>query len=135
MQNDNVTFDLYADHKDTSKFVAKNVTGGTASPFKGKMQGGMGGGNKGGGKGFGGKGGKGFGKGGGKNFGGKGKGGFGKNNYGDCDDQEDDEYGGKTNNGKGILPGGRHDTWYKGGEKGEPIDGGMGIRKCQVNQG
>lgn len=113
MQNDFVHFEIQ-EQNGGQKLVARNVTGGTASPFKGKYQGGMMDNNKGGYNNKGGfnnnKGGKGKG----------GKGGFRKGGkYGDEEEEEEDQWGGKCNSGKGILPGGRHNTWYKGGQKGD----------------
>ncbi|CAD7942109.1 unnamed protein product [Amoebophrya sp. A25] len=103
-QDDLVTFDIEENKKGKA---AKNVKGGTGNPFKGKNKGL--GKDKGKGKGKGMKGGM---KGGGK--GGKG--------YGEEEEEDEGIYGGKANNGKGILPGGNHD-WVKGKEGAGPFAG------------
>lgn len=110
---DNVKFDIV---ERGDKVVAENVTGGTASPFKGKgtvlSQQDLAAKGK-SGKDV--KGGKFQGKG--------GKGGKRKSSNGEDEEDEDEPFGGKANNGKGICPGAQRsmgddmyggDVWYKG---------------------
>jgi len=128
-QDDLVSFDLDCNKKGKA---AKNVRGGTGNPFKGKMKGLLNPATKGGGKG-------GYEKGEGKSSGMTTHHHHNhhhhQHNFSSSDhhpsassrdhpgghhsgggDEDEEMLEGKANNGKGILPGGRHcDAWYKGG--------------------